>query len=208
MTDIISFLKFQGEISPQRIIAGVAILILLVIASVNDVKTRKIPSYCSYPIMLISLGMFIYDKEYILIPLFILAVLGTGNMLFRIMFIVFAVILAANKGEWLIPFMVSLVVGDIFFSIGIIGGGDAQLFFGLAAYAYKGWGFSVITAAFTVIAGLIMVLKNRKTNMKRFHEIIENMKKGKVKKDKSRIQIPFAVVLTLSALAYIVVQLL
>ena len=44
--------------------------------------------------------------------------------------------------------------------------------------------------------------------MKRFHEIIENMKKGKVKKDKSRIQIPFAVVLTLSAVAYIVIQLL
>lgn len=191
-----------------RLAAGILIFILLIVASVSDIKTRKIPSYCSYPIMILAMVLFILDKEYLLIPLFILAVLGTGNTIFRIAYIVLSVVLVANRGEWLVPLIAGLVIGDIFFSMRLIGGGDAQLLFGMLAYAYRGWGMLIIIAAITIVSGFVLIIKNRGKAKNRILEILKNLKKGTIGKDTSRIQIPYAIVLCLSMSIYMVVQIL
>ena len=191
-----------------RLAAGILIFILLIVASVSDIKTRKIPSYCSYPIMILAMVLFILDKEYLLIPLFVLAVLGTGNTIFRIVYIVLSVVLVANRGEWLVPLIAGLVIGDIFFSMRLIGGGDAQLLFGMLAYAYRGWGMLIIIAAITIVSGFVLIIKNRGKAKNRIIEILKNLKKGTIGKDTSRIQIPYAIVLCLSMAIYMVVQVL
>ena len=191
-----------------RLAAGILIFILLIVASVSDIKTRKIPSYCSYPIMILAMVLFILDKEYLLIPVFILAVLGTGNTIFRIAYIVLSVVLVANRGEWLVPLIAGLVIGDIFFSMRLIGGGDAQLLFGMLAYAYRGWGMLIIIAAITIVSGFVLIIKNRGKAKNRILEILKNLKKGTIGKDTSRIQIPYAIVLCLSMSIYMVVQIL
>lgn len=191
-----------------RLAAGILIFILLIVASVSDIKTRKIPSYCSYPIMILAMVLFILDKEYLLIPLFVLAVLGTGNTIFRIAYIVLSVVLVANRGEWLVPLIAGLVIGDIFFSMRLIGGGDAQLLFGMLAYAYRGWGMLIIIAAITIVSGFVLIIKNRGKAKNRILEILKNLKKGTIGKDISRIQIPYAIVLCLSMAIYMVVQVL
>ena len=191
-----------------RLAAGILVFILLIVASVSDIKTRKIPSYCSYPIMILAMVLFILDKEYLLIPLFILAVLGTGNTIFRIAYIVLSVVLVANRGEWLVPLIAGLVIGDIFFSMRLIGGGDAQLLFGMLTYAYRGWGMLIIIAAITIVSGFLFIIKNRGKAKNRILEILKNLKKGTIGKDTSRIQIPYAIVLCLSMAIYMVVQVL
>ena len=191
-----------------RLAAGILVFILLIVASVSDIKTRKIPSYCSYPIMILAMVLFILDKEYLLIPLFILAVLGTGNTIFRIAYIVLSVVLVANRGEWLVPLIAGLVIGDIFFSMRLIGGGDAQLLFGMLTYAYRGWGMLIIIAAITIVSGFVLIIKNRGKAKNRILEILKNLKKGTIGKDTSRIQIPYAIVLCLSMARYMVVQVL
>lgn len=191
-----------------RLAAGILVFILLIVASVSDIKTRKIPSYCSYPIMILAMVLFILDKEYLLIPLFILAVLGTGNTIFRIAYIVLSVVLVANRGEWLVPLIAGLVIGDIFFSMRLIGGGDAQLLFGMLTYAYRGWGMLIIIAAITIVSGFVLIIKNRGKAKNRILEILKNLKKGTIGKDTSRIQIPYAIVLCLSMAIYMVVQVL
>ncbi|MBQ6519280.1 MAG: prepilin peptidase [Anaerolineaceae bacterium] len=202
MSGIIDSLKFQGDMTLPRVIGGAVIIVLLIIASVEDTKTRKIPAYCSYPIMLIAMALFAFDREYLLIPFFILAVLSTGSFLLRVLMIIASVILIANKGEWLIPLIFGFVIGDIFFATGLIGGGDAQLLFGMIAYAYRGWGLLIITAACTMITGVIFIARNGKGNPGRFRELMVNLGKGTVSTDESRIRLPFAVVLCLSFVIY------
>ena len=210
MEELLSLLRFGGVMTTFRAASGIAIVILLVLSSFADIKTKKIPAFCSYSIMLIAMALFAVERKYLLIPFFILSVLGTGSMPVRIAALFFAVVLTANYGEWLLPFVIGLILGDIFFAAGIIGGGDAQLFFGMMAYAYNGWGMLIIVGCCTIISGLCAVLV-RKTGFfstGRMKEMLANMSKGTVKDDLSREQIPFAVVLTVSAIIYNAVQFL
>ncbi len=210
MKDILSLLQFQGTMTTFRAVGGIAIVILLVMSSFADIKTKKIPAFCSYSIMLIALVFFAVDRKYYLIPFFILAVLGTGSMVVRIVALFVAVVLMSCYGAWLLPFVIGLILGDIFFATGIVGGGDAQLFFGMMAYAYNGWGMLIIVGCCTIISGLYIVIarKSRFFSAARMKEMFSNMNKGTVKDDLSREQIPFAVILTVSAMIYNAVQFL
>lgn len=208
MAEIIESIKFPGEMTIPRIIAGVIILILLLIATYSDNKTRIIPKYCSYPIMLISLFLMIIEKQYGLALIYVLGVFGTGSIVVRGLMMIAAVVLYANQGAWIVPFVTGIVLGDIFFSLGLIGGGDAQLLYGMIAYGYRGWGLLILVAAYTIIVGIISVIRGKKSNNvgRRLKEIIKNLKEGKVKQDASRLTIPFAFVLCLSGITYALVQ--
>ena len=48
-------------------VSGAVMFTALVISGISDMKTKRIPKACSYGILIFSLLMLIYRKEYILL---------------------------------------------------------------------------------------------------------------------------------------------
>ena len=178
--------------------------ILLLISAVSDEKTRRIPKGCSYGLLLISLMLLIFEKQYVFAAYFTLAVFATGSKSLKLLLFIGATAIFANKGEAAFPLIFGLAAADLFFSMKIIGGGDAQLLFSMLGFGYKSWKMSASVSAVTLIVGLIVILYSRGSiNLRERITFIKNSwKTGTIESDRSRIRIPFAVVLPMSFMLY------
>ena len=178
--------------------------ILLLISAVSDEKTRRIPKGCSYGLLLISLMLLILEKQYVFAAYFTLAVFATGSKSLKLLLFIGATAIFANKGEAAFPLIFGLAAADLFFSLKIIGGGDAQLLFSMLGFGYKSWKMAASVSAVTIIAGFVIILfPVRSINLKeRITSIKESWKTGTIASDHNRIRIPFAVLLPLSFMLY------
>ncbi|MBQ6520230.1 MAG: prepilin peptidase [Anaerolineaceae bacterium] len=207
--ELLKIMRPEKGFSAIKIIAGCVILVLLGISAKHDMNTRRIPAWCSLTVMLISFILLLIERKWFAAAYLVIAVFGTGSSLFRILSILFAVITIANTPENAVPMVTGLILGDVFFATRMIGGGDAKLLFGLAAYSWNNWGMLICIAAVTIVFGIYYICKNKKgiSIMPRLKEVTQNMKKGKITDDKKRLTMPFGVVLFISALLYAFVQL-
>ena len=177
---------------------------MLIISAVSDVRTRRIPKICSYGLLLISLLRLVYNRQYVLATYFALSVFATGSKSLKLFLYIGAAVIFANKGEVAFPLIFGLAAADLFFTLKIIGGGDAQLLFSMLGFGYKSWKMSASVSAVTLIVGLIVILYSHESiDLKeRIISIKNSWKTGTIESDRSRIRIPFAVVLPMSFMLY------
>ena len=191
-----------------RIVSCIAVLILLCISGVFDIKHRRIPRFCSYGLLLISFLMLIMEREYMLAAYFIFSILATGLKWLRIPMLVWAVIVLANIGENAAPLVFGLAAADMLFTLRIIGGGDAQLLYALFASGHQDWKMAAAVSAVTLIAGTAAVIRvyGLQKAGKRILTAASNMRSGKIENDTARIRIPFAALLPASFLLHLFVS--
>ena len=191
-----------------RIVSCIAVLILLCISGVFDIKHRRIPRFCSYGLLLISFLMLIMEREYMLAAYFIFSILATGLKWLRIPMLVWAVIVLANVGENAAPLVFGLAAADMLFSLRIIGGGDAQMLFALLGFGYQDWKMAASVSMITLIVGTAAVIRasGLKNAGKRILTAASNMRSGNIENDTARLRIPFAALLPASFLLYLFVS--
>ena len=180
----------------------------LVISGISDFRTRRIPRICSYGLLLFSLFLLIYRKEYILSVYFVLAVLSAGNKKMKPILFVMAVIAFSNEGERAFPMVFSLSAVDFLFSMKLIGGGDAQLLFSMLSFGYSGWAMAISIAAIVMIVGTASVIHafGLKGTISRLKTVSSSMKNGTVRSDRNRLKIPLGSLLPLAFLLYFFVS--
>ena len=178
--------------------------ILLLISAVSDEKTRRIPKECSYGLLLISLMLLIFEKQYVFAAYFTLAVFATGSKSLKLLLFIGATAIFANKGETAFPLIFGLAAADLFFTLKIIGGGDAQLLFSMLGFGYKSWKMAASVSAVTLIVGITVILYSHGSrNMReRITSIKNSWETGKIESDRSRIRIPLAVIFPMSFMLF------
>ena len=185
-------------------VCAVVFFVVLLISAVSDVKNRHIPKICSYALLLISLLRLIYDGQYVLAAYFVLSVLATGSKSLKFLLYFGATAIFANKGEAASPLIFGLAAADLFFTLKIIGGGDAQLLFSMLGFGYKSWKMAASVSAVTLIVGFTVILYSRGSiNMReRITSIKNSWETGKIESDRSRIRIPLAVIFPMSFILF------
>ncbi len=183
---------------------AVVFFMVLLFSAVSDVKNRYIPKICSYGLLLISLLRLIYDGQYVLAAYFALSVFATGSKSLKLLLFIGATTIFANKGEAAFPLIFGLAAVDLFFTLKIIGGGDAQLLFSMLGFGYKSWKMSVSISAVTLTVGFIVILYSHRSIKlrERITSIKDSWQTGSIESDHNRIRIPFAVLLPFSFLLY------
>ena len=177
-----------------HLVAGAIMFTTLVISGISDFSTRRIPRVCSYGLLIFSLFLLIYRREYILSVYFVLAVLAAGNKRLKPILFVMAVIVFSNKGERAFPLVFSLSAVDFLFSIKVMGGGDAQLLFSMLSFGYSSWEMAFSIAAVVLIVGTASVIYafGIKDFISRFKTVSSCIKNGTVRSDRNRLKIPLA----------------
>ncbi len=196
------------DVTPFHVISASIMFILLTAAAAADVRTRHIPVYCSYGLLLLSFIFLIRDKQYILAVYYMLAVFSTGNKKMKMVLFTGAVIVFANSGSSASPLVFGLAAADFLFALRIIGGGDAQILFSLLGFGYRNWIMGISVASVTFIAGSVLIFSSYgfKGAVSRANPAIGHLKSCTVESDRERIRIPFAALLPFSFLLYLFVS--
>ena len=189
-------------------VSGAVMFTALVISGISDMKTKRIPKACSYGILIFSLLMLIYRKEYILSLYFVFAVLAAGNKKIKPALFVMAVIVFSNKGDRAFPLVFCLAASDFLFSMRLIGGGDAQLLFSMFSFSFNSWIMAFAVASVILTAGSVYVIRTIgiKKIISRMKTVSVHLKKGTVQSDHERIKIPFAALLPFAFVLYFFVS--
>lgn len=187
-----------------HLITGAIMFAGLVVSGISDLKTKRIPRACSYGLLLFSLLLLIYRKEYMLSAYFVLAVLAAGNKKVKPILFVMVVIVFSNMGERAFPLVFGLSAVDFLFSMRLIGGGDAQLLFAMLSFGCSSWKMVIAVAAVVILLGIGAVIYafGIRKSISRIKTVSSFMKNGTVQSDRDRLKIPFASLLPFAFLLY------
>ena len=196
------------EVSSFYVISVSAMFILLAAAAVSDVRTRHIPVYCSFTLLLLSFVFLIHEGQYFLVSYYLLAVFSSGSRKLKMFLFIGAVIVFANTGNSAGPLIFGLAAVDFLFALRIIGGGDAKILFSMLAFGYRSWIMEISISAVTLIAGFVQIFRfyGFRYFFSRINSAIGHLKSCTVESDQERIRIPFAALLPVSFLLYLFVS--
>ena len=188
----------------SHLITGTVMFAGLVVSGISDLKTKHIPRACSYGLLLFSLLLLIYRKEYMLSAYFVLAVLAAGNKKVKPILFVMAVIVFSNMGERAFPLVFGLSAVDFLFSMRLIGGGDAQLLFAMLSFGCSSWKMVIAVATVVIFFGIASVIHTFgiRKSISRIKTVSSFMKNGTVQSDRDCLKIPFASLLPFAFLLY------
>ena len=186
-----------------HVVTGAIMFAALVISGISDIKTRRVSRVCSYGLLLFSLFLLIYRKEYILSVYFVLAVLTAGNKKLKPILFVMALITFSSEGDCASPMVFGLSAVDFLFSMKLIGGGDAQLLFSMLSFGYNSWKMAFSITAVVIIIGTVSVIYafGIKESISRLKTVSSCIKNGTVRSDKDRLKIPLASLLPFAFLS-------
>ena len=194
--------------APFYVITASIMFILLTVSAAADMRTKHIPVYCSYGLLMLSFIFLIRERQYVLAAYYLLAVFSTGNKKLKMLLFTGAIIVFANSGNSASPLIFGLATADFLFALRIISGGDAQLLFSLLAFGYGNWKMGISVSAVILIAGTVLIFRRcgfRKA-VSRLDAAMNHLKSCSVECDNERIRIPFAALLPVSFLLYLFVS--
>lgn len=196
------------EITVFHVITVSVMFTLLAAAAVSDVRTKQIPKYCSFSLLLLSFIFLIYEKQYLLATYYLIAIFSSGRRTMKILLFTGAVIVFANSNNSASPLIFVLCAADFLFALRIIGGGDAKLLFSLLAFGYRNWIMGICISSVTFAAGFILIFRSRGFSnvFSRISTALDHLKSCTVESDQERIRIPFAALLPMSFLLYLFVS--
>lgn len=192
-----------------EIVLGIIELLLLIIGAYSDIRKRLIPIWVSIPMMAIGGTILILNKQYFLFAFWLISIYATRGTTVKVVEFIAAVCLYAYLGNSALPFIVYLLAADLLFTMKFIGGGDAQLLYGILAFLYSDWTAGIFIVCATVLVsvflsfrkfGLLKSVKRLKTVGSGF------LKYGEAEKDTERIRSPYAVTLAIAMTSFALVQ--
>ena len=158
--------------------------------------------------MLISLIILIYDRQYLLGAYYVFSIFATGNRTMKFLMFTGTAVVFANLGNAAFPMVFGLAAADLLFSFRVIAGGDAQILFAMLAFGYRNWSMAVAISAVVLTAGTVIIMRSGKFQNieKRILTAASYLKSGTVENDGERIRIPFAAFLPFSFLLFLFVS--
>lgn len=201
-------MAYDPETSPLYFALGFVFFIMLIVSAVSDARTNHIPKRCSYSMMLISLIVLVYNRQYLLAAYYVFSVFSTGSKKLKLLLFTGTAVVFANLGNAAFPMVFSLAAADLLFSLRIIAGGDAQLLFAMLAFGYRDWTMSAAISAVSLTAGTVFILRSGSFQVikTRILTAVSHLKAGTVENDSERIRIPFASLLPFSFLLFLFVS--
>jgi len=143
--------------SEQTVFPALLATLLLGWAALADLERRRIPRPAGYGLLLLGAGTLALDRCWLGLACFLLTLWCTrGGAWWRLLVVGLAVSLPAAGGR-LLPLWTGLLAVGEAFRRGWLGGGDAQLAFGLVALAPGRW-VVLVLAAVTVLAGVLVMV--------------------------------------------------
>lgn len=172
-------------------ILNAVLLLLLVCGAVSDLRTRRIPRAVSYGALSCACMILLLRDGPLPAAFFALAVFLSGGKLRLLPYLLLLTVFGEAE-ERLMFFPAALLLTDLLFCAGVIGGGDAQLIFAMIGSCRGDPLFCAAAAGATIVSALIILARKGGTDSARLREAGANLARGTVREDRERLLMPYA----------------
>ena len=177
---------------------------LLIMAVIQDIRTRNIQLWVSIPFGLIAIILLVIQREYYIAGFLFLTLYMPRNWLGQLILLVASLFLIILLGlEVILPVIIGILFVDMMGRLGLYGLGDLALLFPLICLS-QNWIFIYWICGLIFLNAFYLNLKrfNTKETLHRMGAVLKKIVRGKELDDEQTIKTPAAVSIGIATLGY------